>query len=78
MMQPEKIRFIFDDIFSRVLLISAKAMFLSPTCKYARSISTETLGKSLIKKLIAVPPFKAKTFSTVMYGNMRSNNSACL
>ena len=31
--------------------------------RYVKSISTESLGRSLIKKLIAVPPFNAKTFT---------------
>jgi len=47
----------------KVLVISFRAKSLSFTGRYARSISTDRRGRSLTKKLIAVPPFRAKISS---------------
>ena len=62
------------NVASSAAEISRVSFAKSPTGSQVRSISTERRGRSCSKRLIAVPPFSAKRFSSASVGRISTSS----
>src|SRR6266852_9854036 len=69
---------IAEAIRARTAPIFREAIGRGSSGRYVRSMSTDSLGISRRKRLMAVPPFNAKQVSAVTCGMTLNINCACL